>query len=100
LLVRKRDYPLPARIAGLERRGISEIDEYKINHAIRDCLDHCRGANDPITQIAAYLAGLKASGNWAKPEVRTVELGVLRILQAIADTARIPKDDTVPELDQ
>jgi hypothetical protein len=80
---------------------ISTINEEKVNHAIRDCLDLCRGreANELIAQIAAFLAGLKSSG-WNRDEIREVDLAVHRILHAVVDTTRLQKDKTDPEHDQ
>jgi len=75
------------------------MDEERVNQAIRDCMDNCRGSDSPLTQVAEFLAGLKSAG-WRRDEIRLVELPVHKILHALVDTERMPREDTAEEHDQ
>jgi hypothetical protein len=73
---------------GWEGSHISDLNEAKVNRAIQDCLKTCRGSREPVTQVAAFLAGSAAKG-LNGPEKRTVEMAVHQILHAIADSHNI-----------
>ena len=63
------------------------IDQRKVNQAIRDCLSRCEDAPDRLAKIEGFLLLLKMSGEWQEVEMQQVETGVRRILCAILDDA-------------
>ena len=75
------------------------MDQERINLAIQDCLDRCRGTDNPLVQIAAFLTDLRSAG-WSRGEIRLVELPVHKILHALVDTAKMPTGDMGEELGQ
>lgn len=60
-----------------------EMNQKRINQAIRDCLRLCYGSSHVIPTIAAFLAARKASGYWHADEIRAVEIGVHQVLQRL-----------------
>lgn len=55
----------------------------KINTAIRQCLDRCYSASDPLAAMAECLDELRENPEWRLAEVDEVECTVRRILQAV-----------------
>jgi hypothetical protein len=70
------------------------MDLERVNQAIRDCLQLCRGKGDVLPVIAGFMAGLKAAGQWRHEEIRAVDVGVLKVLQGIMAGAVYPGDAT------
>lgn len=60
----------------------------RINDAIQQCLNYCRGAEAPLARLARFCDELRESG-WNESDVRAVELAVVRLLSGM-----IPKDDS------
>lgn len=61
--------------------GMSEMNNDRINIAIRDCVQRCFSGGSVIARTAAFLRDLRASGSWDKADIRAVEIGVHRMLQ-------------------
>ncbi|MBI3865253.1 MAG: hypothetical protein HY290_25545 [Planctomycetia bacterium] len=72
---------------------MKDTDLERMNRAIQECLERCRGASDAIAQVAAFVAALKTAG-WNKFEIRVVEMGVLQILSGLAETQKYSVEDT------
>src|SRR5687768_15876204 len=62
----------------------------RINAAITSCLDKCYGAEMPLACLALFLDGLRSDRQWNAHDIEKVELGVLRILQKIAEADAEP----------
>ena len=56
----------------------------KINNAVQDCLNRCRGSETPLATLARFCDDLRQSG-WNETEIRAVETAVVRMLGAISD---------------
>jgi hypothetical protein len=69
------------------------IDQRKVNRAIRDCLSCAEQAADRLAKIEGFLLLLKMSGEWDEVELHQVETHVRKILCAILDDANA----TAPE---
>ena len=80
----------------LEMRSgaMQRIDEAKVNEAVRDCLFRCERAEEILPEIARYLDALEKRGGWSETELHEVELGVVRILFGILDSALYPSETT------
>jgi hypothetical protein len=63
------------------------IDQQKVNQAIRDCLSCSEEAPDRLAKIEGFLLLLKMSGGWDEVELHYVETRVRKILCAILDDA-------------
>ena len=61
------------------------IDQRKVNQAIRDCLACAEHASDRLARIEGFLLLLKMSGEWGEVELQQVETRVRKILCAILD---------------
>jgi hypothetical protein len=68
------------------------IDQRKVNQAIRDCLSCSEVAPDRLAKIEGFLLLLKMSGDWDEVELLQVESRVRKILCAILDDV----DGTAP----
>jgi len=66
----------------------------QINLAIRECLRLCCAGKQPLTTVAAFLAGMKTAGVWSKDEISAVEMGVHRMLHGLLADAVYPRDAT------
>jgi hypothetical protein len=69
------------------------IDQRKVNRAIRDCLSCCKNAADRLAKIEGFLLLLKMSEEWQEDELQQVDTGVRKIMSAILDDP----DGTAPE---
>jgi hypothetical protein len=69
------------------------IDQRKVNRAIRDCLSCAEQVADRLAKIEGFLLLLKMSGEWDEVELHQVETRVRKILCAILDDANA----TAPE---
>jgi hypothetical protein len=74
--------------------GMCNIDQLKINEAVRKCLENCYGARDVLSKVAAFVAGLKAGGEWNQEEIAAVEIAVHTVLQGIVRRAVYHVDAT------
>lgn len=63
----------------------------RINQAIQECLNQCRGSDVPLARLARFSEELRQSG-WKDADIRAVEMAVVRLLSALSDTD-IPVDD-------
>ena len=45
----------------------------KINDAVRECLDHCKGVPDPHIVAANFLMGLRRRPGWTREEAEQVQ---------------------------
>jgi hypothetical protein len=61
------------------------IDQRKVNRAIRECLSCCETAPDRLAKIEGFLLLLKMNGGWQESELQEVETRVRKILSAILD---------------
>jgi hypothetical protein len=66
------------------------IDQRKVNQAIRECLSRCEEAPDRLAKIEGFLLLLKMSGEWDEVELQQVETRVRKILCAILDHVDAP----------
>jgi hypothetical protein len=74
-----------------------DIDESKVNEAIRECLYRCEKAKDMLPEIAKFLDDLETRGGWSEDELYEVELGVIRMLFGILDSAEYPGEVMNPQ---
>jgi|GEM_PF-1263503 len=44
----------------------------KVNDAIRECLEHCKGTHNPHHIAASFVAGLRRRPEWTNEEVDQV----------------------------
>ncbi len=58
---------------------MSSVD-FKINEAIRDCLDRYQQGRSPLAHLAACLDTLRSSPEWTEAEIRAVDVGARKIL--------------------
>ena len=79
---------------GIASGAMQQIDEAKVNEAVRDCLFRCERAEEILPEIARYLDALEKRGGWSETELHEVELGVVRILFGILDSALYPSETT------
>jgi hypothetical protein len=57
----------------------------KINNAIQECLNRCRGSETPVARLALYCVELRQK-NWNEDDIRAVETAVVRFLSALSDS--------------
>jgi hypothetical protein len=55
----------------------------RINAAIRQCLDHCYAAENPLACWADFMNGMWADPAWNKGDVEQAHLATRRILKAL-----------------
>jgi hypothetical protein len=78
-------------------RKMPQIDEAKVNEAVRECLGRCEQSKNIIPEVAKYLDSLEMSGGWSDDELHEVELAVIRMLFCILDCAVYPGEATSPQ---
>ncbi len=74
-----------------------QIDETRVNEAVRDCLGRCEQSKNIIPEVAKFLDSLEMSGGWSDDELHEVELAVIRMLFGILDCAVYPSEATIPQ---
>jgi hypothetical protein len=65
----------------------------KVNAAVRECLDQCYSAPQPLAALAGYLIKLSGKPDWKQDEIDAVEAGVVRMLAVLSspsDSGIIP----------
>lgn len=60
-----------------------ETAKNKVYGAVRNCLDRCMGAANPLVQATDYLDRLRRDQHWSRQEAEEVEklvLGAVRVI--------------------
>ena len=60
----------------------------RINDAIRDCVERCRGQESPLACLVLHLDELRQAG-WSDFDLRVVETAVVRLLTLILEPPAI-----------
>jgi hypothetical protein len=83
------------RLTVLILKGVSAVNDSvaKINAAVRECLEQCYAAPQPLGAMASFLVNLSGKPGWEQEEIDAVETGVMRMLAALSspsDSGIIP----------
>jgi hypothetical protein len=65
------------------------MDAERINLAAQALLTACFEADDPVNQLYAEVAKLRASGDWSELELRRIQELTLSSAKAIAENVHI-----------
>ena len=65
-----------------------ETAKNKVYGAVRNCLDRCMGASNPLVQATTYIDRLRHDRHWSRQEADEVESLVLRAVKVIVRQPR------------
>jgi hypothetical protein len=57
----------------------------RMNTALQECLNQCRGSGAPLARLARYCEELRKA-DWDDEDIRGVETAVVRLLSAMSDS--------------
>lgn len=55
----------------------------RIHIATQECLQRCNKSASPLAELSAFSERLRAEPGWTEPEIRDVEVRVLRLLRRV-----------------